>query len=304
MKNFFLSLFVFPFFSILTACGALFGTQTEESNTGPCTAPDSTYAYSTQQKWKTLSYDLVFCWSAEEVTTAEGQAVLFLEKGDGSAWVQITLMSGAPEAEKPTPIVTQNDDETTTYVYESYFTVVTNAPDDNDVQSILLSLNREMMAESEIVTIEWKGTIWAPLDGIAPCLYGTTLVYWYEEELEMSPGDTACYAPTHLAGDAPMPIVAWPDSYTSLQEVSAKIDEEFKDDPYYKATWGEIENHTNANGVSYQTQSFRYEGNDIIGVPTGIYVWVDLAENENILFEVQNHVESLVEALVDQIQAL
>lgn len=148
MRNFFLTLVALPFFSILTACGALFGTQTEESNTGPCTAPDSTYAYSTQQKWKTLSYDLVFCWSAEEVTTEEGQTVLFLEKGDGSAWVQITVMSGIPSTLKPAPVVTKNDDETTTYVYESYFTVVTNAPDNNDVQSILYSLNRANLIDN------------------------------------------------------------------------------------------------------------------------------------------------------------
>lgn len=245
MKNFFLTLVAFPFFSILTACGALVGTfedpydkscdlgvgdslntweeieyllpecwevtssdsellileglettmkisklpfEGEEANSpysielsgleplylfvsplgdpdverilksiaphplsiasSNCDAPDSTYAYSTQQTWKTLSYDLVFCWGAEEVITAEGQTILFLKKGDGSAWVQITLMSGVPEAERPTPVVTQNEDETTTYVYESYFTVVTNAPDDNDVQSILYSLNRANLIDN------------------------------------------------------------------------------------------------------------------------------------------------------------
>ena len=303
MKNFFLTLIAFPFFSLFTACGALVGNQISDENTDPCAAPDSTYAYSTQETWRTLTYDLIFCWGAEEITTPENGTALRLEKGDGSAWVQITLMSGIPATEKPTPLVTQNEDGTTTYVYEGHFTATTNAPDDSNVQSILYSLNREKVEGTEVVTIDWKGTTWAPLDGIAPCLYGTTLVYWYAEELEMSPGDTACYAPTHLGGDAPMPIAAWPDSYTSLQEVGAKIDETYKNDPFYKATWGEIENHTNANGVSYQTQSFRYEGNDIIGLPTGIYVWVDLDENEHILFEVQSHVESLVEPLVDQIQA-
>ncbi len=112
-----------------------------------CDAPDSTYAYSTQQTWKTLTYDLIFCWSAEELTSPEGQTSLLLKKGDGSAWVKITLMSGIPYTEKPTPLVTQNEDGTTTYVYEGHFTAVTNAPDNSNVQDILYSLNRANLTD-------------------------------------------------------------------------------------------------------------------------------------------------------------
>lgn len=157
MKNFFLTLMAFPFLTAFSACGALIGT-TEDSVVMPldsvleqgaqktggysiasssCDAPDSTFAYSTQQTWKTYTYDLIFCWGAEEITTIDGGEALFLQKGDGSAWVQVVPMSGIPEKAIEEPIVEISEAGVTAYIYESYYTITTDAPQDNNVQDII-----------------------------------------------------------------------------------------------------------------------------------------------------------------------
>lgn len=301
MRNFLLTLVTFPFLTIFTACGALLGS--EVSNEDPCVAPDSTYAYSIQQEWENLTYDLVFCWTAEEVKTEDGQTALLLEKGDGSAWVKIALMSGIPTKEIGEPLIEALDEGITSYTYEGYFTITTNSSEDSNVKDIIRSFETSAKKSVIGITVEWKGITWYPIGDISPCIDGSNLLFYPTEELEMTPGDSECNAPYRPAGDAPLPIVASSrsDSLQSLEEMNESLDEQFKDDPYYESTWGEIETRTNANGVSYRVQNYIFSGDAIPGVPTGLYVWVDLANGEHILFDLYDPYEDLLEPLVDQI---
>lgn len=102
-----------------------------------CDAPDYTYAYSLQKTWKSYTYDLVFCWGAEEITITDGREALFLQKGDGSAWIQVVPMSGIPSKAIEEPTVEISEEGITSYIYESYYTITTNAPQDNNVQDFI-----------------------------------------------------------------------------------------------------------------------------------------------------------------------
>lgn len=134
MKNFFLTLFVFPFFSVLTACSALLGSQMNDANTntGPCTS-DGTYAESIQQEWKTstftLTYSQPFCWSVETSTDSK----LLLKDGDSDHFVEMSSSPITPEQEAPFVSTHTLPDGTVLNIY-------TNSADDHEIQIILSSL--------------------------------------------------------------------------------------------------------------------------------------------------------------------
>lgn len=133
MKNFLLTLFVFPFFSVLTACSALVGSQMNDTNTntGPCTS-DGTYAESMQQEWKTstftLTYNQPFCWSVATSTDSK----LLLKDGDSELFVE---MSTSPITPEEAPILS-----THTLPDGTVLNIYTNSADAHEIQIILSSL--------------------------------------------------------------------------------------------------------------------------------------------------------------------
>ena len=89
MRNFLFTLAAFPFFSILTACGALVSTVDEEVD---CT-PEGTYPEYTVETWQTMSYYLPYCWTAETPSADQ----LILKDGDSEDQVFMHYHESDPE---------------------------------------------------------------------------------------------------------------------------------------------------------------------------------------------------------------
>ena len=107
-----------------------------------CDAPDSTFAESINYEWLNLNFALPFCWGAEE-ELANGEPFkkdsLTLTRGDGTFWVRIITEESNYDGSPLSPTRTEHENHST-FDYEGYFYVETNAPDEHQVQIILNSI--------------------------------------------------------------------------------------------------------------------------------------------------------------------